>query len=123
MELPEVVYPNSQFIETVSYYRFKFFSFIFFNIIFKMFVIKPEDKTPSEVIVFYRSILLFFSINYFNIQAKLLHKASGNKVSRESFLCGSQNIVLNGKVRFCINETFPILTFKMSFIIAIVMCL
>lgn len=37
-----------------------------------------------------------FSDNF--IPLLLFSKASGNKVSRQSVLCGSQNIVLNGKV-------------------------
>lgn len=38
--------------------------------------------------------LQFFSL------AEFLLQASGNKVSRQSVLCGSQNIVINGKVRY-----------------------
>lgn len=33
------------------------------------------------------------------IMSVVVFQASGNKVSRQSVLCGSQNIVLNGKVR------------------------
>ncbi|XP_020621290.1 dynactin subunit 5-like, partial [Orbicella faveolata] len=33
---------------------------------------------------------------YYN-KAEYIETASGNKVSRQSVLCGSQNIVLNGK--------------------------
>ena len=32
-------------------------------------------------------------------KAEYIETASGNRVSRGSVLCGSQNIILNGKVR------------------------
>ncbi len=40
-------------------------------------------------------------------------QASGNRVSRQSVLCGSQNIILNGKVKFKLelNRTFWVCMF------------
>lgn len=39
-------------------------------------------------------------------QAEYIETASGNKVCRKSVLCGSQNIVLHGKVSYQVNAIF-----------------
>lgn len=41
----------------------------------------------------------FVAWNPLILPTSVFFQASGNKVSRQSVLCGSQNIVLNGKVR------------------------
>lgn len=70
MEVIPVTYDKEEYIETVrNYYSFN--TWLHGNF-----------------------LLFIFKIFYF----WFLFQASGNKVSRKTVLCGSQNIVLNGKV-------------------------
>lgn len=85
MELQDEFYSNAEYIETVCVVNFMLVT----QFELSRFLKKKTPKTDCE-----RQTTSIFSLVEFLLQA------SGNKVSRQSVLCGSQNIVINGKVRY-----------------------
>lgn len=85
MELQDEFYSNAEYIETVCLVNFMLVT----QFELSRLIPKKQPKTDCE-----RQTTSIFSLVEFLLQA------SGNKVSRQSVLCGSQNIVINGKVRY-----------------------
>lgn len=85
MELQDEFYSNAEYIETVCVVNFMLVT----QFELSRLIPEKQPKTDCE-----RQTTSIFSLEEFLLQA------SGNKVSRQSVLCGSQNIVINGKVRY-----------------------
>lgn len=85
MELQDEFYSNAEYIETVCLVNFMLVT----QFELSRLIPEKQPKTDCE-----RQTTSIFSLEEFLLQA------SGNKVSRQSVLCGSQNIVINGKVRY-----------------------
>lgn len=90
MELQDEFYSNAEYIETVCVVNFMLVTQ------FELSRLIPEKQPKTDC----EQTTLIFSLVEFLLQA------SGNKVSRQSVLCGSQNIVINGKVRYsCVSTS------------------
>lgn len=91
MELQDEFYSNAEYIETVCVVNFMLVT----QFELSRLIPEKQPKTDCE-----RQTTSIFSLVEFLLQA------SGNKVSRQSVLCGSQNIVINGKVRYsCVSTS------------------
>lgn len=83
MELQDEFYSNAEYIETVCVVKI---------------LCENTVRIISSLQIYWGKNLKSQTTSIFSL-AEFLLQASGNKVSRQSVLCGSQNIVINGKVR------------------------